>query len=91
MFGPGTFLGDLIKTIAGNKFYLVITTAICTILVMPLIKYIAQSIWKGLNKLRTKLSRNWNRDDLRERREIRKFSLQMGNKCWGGFGIFRYL
>ncbi|MCP4108814.1 MAG: hypothetical protein GY749_25265 [Desulfobacteraceae bacterium] len=58
MFGPGTFLGELIKTIAGNKFYIVITTAICTVLVMPLIKYIVQSIWKGLKKLLTKFSHN---------------------------------
>ncbi|MCP4353847.1 MAG: NACHT domain-containing protein [Desulfobacterales bacterium] len=62
MFGSGTFLGELIKTIAGNKFYLVITTAICTsictILLMPLIKYIVQSIWKGLKKLLTKFSRS---------------------------------
>ncbi len=58
MFGPGTFLGDLIKIIAGNKLYLVITTAICTALVIPLFKYIVKNIWEGLNKLLTKLSRN---------------------------------
>ncbi len=58
MFGPGTFLGDLIKTIASNKLYLVITTAICTVLVFPLFKYIVKNIWEGLKKLLTKLSRN---------------------------------
>ncbi|MCP4023994.1 MAG: hypothetical protein GY729_19285 [Desulfobacteraceae bacterium] len=58
MFDPGTFLGDLIKTIAGNKLYLVITTAICTALVIPLIRYIVKNIWEGLNRLFTKLSRS---------------------------------
>ena len=53
MFGPGTFFGDLITIIAGNKLYLVITTAICTALVLPLIKYIVQNIWEGLKKTRS--------------------------------------